>query len=408
MAKPAVLPSYATDSTLTGGPQVGLSTRLSPGAGTLAQGFYQDRRLPARALAWLVGMICDWLGVFADSAMRAWTHCSVGGSSPVGNQKFLQSFGPVSSIGTATARQRLIASIGIKTSNSDALLSFSADGLDFSNSAIDTGYANFNAVGSDNAGVIFGGLVSVATCKFYSVNTGSSGTFTPGNSGVVEAAHFAVSHYLIGANATVYYGTSLAGFTGVGIGSIGDSIRTFVHNGASPASGLPRVILGDVLVANSHYVVKYSTDDGVTWTTGHDFGVVALSLCYSAAQDLFLAFDTTNKQLWSSTDGQSWTLLRTVASLDTGGISGHHTMAACGPVIAHLVKHTSVANQQLNGIAYTLDMGLTWREEYFGNVNTGQPMRALISANGRFVALDDFNTYVSGFVETGDALYSGV
>ncbi|HEX3871323.1 MAG TPA: hypothetical protein VHV77_12850 [Pirellulales bacterium] len=364
--------------------------------------------MPSRFLSWLLGVIGDWLAIYAYAAMRAWSHCSVGGASPVGNQKFLNSFGSISSIGTATAKQRLIAAIGIKTSNSDALVSFSSDGLDFSNSGVDLGFANFNAVGADNGGALFGGLVAVATCKFYALNTGTSGTFTPGNSSVVEAAHYSVSHYLIGAGATVYSAITLGGtWTSTGIGSVGDSIRTFVHNGDAPPSGLPRVILGEVLVANSHYVVRYSSDDGVTWTLGKDFGVVALSLCYSEASDQFLALDTTNKQLWSSADGTTWTLLRTVASLDTGGISGHHTMAACGPAIAHLVKHTSVANQQLNGIAYTLDLGLTWREVYFGNVNTGQPMRALINANGRFVALDDFNTYVSGFLEANDGLYSG-
>jgi hypothetical protein len=72
MAKPTTLPTYATDATLTGGPQVGLSTRLSPGAGTLAQGFWQGRRLPARAFAWLVGLLCDWVAYFNGHQIKNW------------------------------------------------------------------------------------------------------------------------------------------------------------------------------------------------------------------------------------------------------------------------------------------------------------------------------------------------
>lgn len=73
MAKPAQIPTYATDPTLTGGPQVGLSTRLAPSGGTLAQGFYTDARLPARAFAWLIGLIGDWIGYLSKIQVLNWT-----------------------------------------------------------------------------------------------------------------------------------------------------------------------------------------------------------------------------------------------------------------------------------------------------------------------------------------------
>lgn len=72
MAKPTIVPTYATDATLSGGPQVGLSTRLSPGAATLAQGFWQGRRLPARAFAWLIGLVCDWIVYFSAHQIKNW------------------------------------------------------------------------------------------------------------------------------------------------------------------------------------------------------------------------------------------------------------------------------------------------------------------------------------------------
>lgn len=405
MAKPLELPSFATDATLTGGPQIGQVPRLRPSNTLLAQGFYQGRRLPSRMISWLLGTIGDWLELTAHARTSTWAHCAIA-ATPIGNQQFLNAVGQTGGIGTAANQQRLIAALGTKTSNSDATLSLSADGLDFTGSVGDLGYAHFSAVAGDKTGTIFGGLTAVATCKSYALATGTSSTFTPGNSAVVEAAHFSVSHYLIGAGAHVYSSTALgSGWSNVAIGSVGDTIGTFVDNGSAPPSGNLRVILRKIAVVNGHAFVYYSSDDGQTWTAGKDFGAVNLSLGYSKVLDLFIAIDVTNKQLWTSVDGNAWALISTFATLDTGGLSGHHALAACGVVIAHLLKHTGVANQQLNGIAYTLDLGVTWREVYFGNVNTGQPMRALISTNGRLYALDDFNVYTSGLLETPGNIY---
>lgn len=72
MNKPALLPTYATDATLSSGPQTGLSTRLDPGTALRQQGYYQDRRLPARALGWLLGTVGDWLGYFSKAQVKNW------------------------------------------------------------------------------------------------------------------------------------------------------------------------------------------------------------------------------------------------------------------------------------------------------------------------------------------------
>lgn len=71
-AKPRTIPAFATDATLSSGPEVGLAARLDPGTGLRAQGFYSDARIPARMLSWLFGTIGDWLGYFSNVQTLNW------------------------------------------------------------------------------------------------------------------------------------------------------------------------------------------------------------------------------------------------------------------------------------------------------------------------------------------------
>ncbi|HEX3853974.1 MAG TPA: hypothetical protein VHW01_23585, partial [Polyangiaceae bacterium] len=70
--KPPILPTFATDPVLTGGAQLGQVTRLQPGDALRAQGFYMDRRVPARIFSWLFGAIGDWLQYFAPAQIKNW------------------------------------------------------------------------------------------------------------------------------------------------------------------------------------------------------------------------------------------------------------------------------------------------------------------------------------------------
>lgn len=72
MAKPAFVPTFATDPTLTGGPETGAAARLDPGTGLRVQGYYSDRRIPARHLSWLFGVIGDWIGYFSNLQALNW------------------------------------------------------------------------------------------------------------------------------------------------------------------------------------------------------------------------------------------------------------------------------------------------------------------------------------------------
>jgi hypothetical protein len=399
--------TWATDALYPAGalPWSGLPTKVSVPLGQQASGVAPNEQLSAERFNYLMNGIQDSFAVVAHSALRQWSNVLISSTTDRPGKK-LASFQPLGTTGAPGDRQRLIATAGIKTSNSDALLGLSSDGRNFANFALDLGYASFASFAVDDSDNVFGGLTGVATCKKYNLSSGS-GTITPGNSTVAQAAHYSVSHYLIAAEAQLYTASSLAGpWTATSLGSGGDSIEQFANNGAAPPSGSPRVIMNKVAVFNGHNFVYYSTDDGLTFTVAKDFGAVALSLCYSSAYDLFFAMDVTTKQLWSSPDGAAWTLEKTIAGLEAG-VSGANAMAACGYALAHIIAHTSTPSQPLYGIAFSFDRGATWFETYIGDVTNTNPLNAIISANGRFYVSDDWHVYVSGILQSPSALFTG-
>jgi hypothetical protein len=64
--RPTASPSFATDATFTSGDESGQTPRLDPGAGFKAQGWYPNRRVPARWFNWLLGIWGDWLRYLAE------------------------------------------------------------------------------------------------------------------------------------------------------------------------------------------------------------------------------------------------------------------------------------------------------------------------------------------------------
>jgi len=70
MAQPPVLPQWATDPTYTSGPDNGQATRLEPTSGEKAQGYHRGKRVPARKLNWLLGVICDWIKHLDEARTR--------------------------------------------------------------------------------------------------------------------------------------------------------------------------------------------------------------------------------------------------------------------------------------------------------------------------------------------------
>jgi hypothetical protein len=302
--------------------------------------------------------------------------------------------------------------VGNKTSNSHALLGRSIDGQSFSGgAAYDLGFANFSSVATDPSGTLFGGLVGAATCK--SVNfdsTPTTATFTPGNALPVTASIFGATHYIVSAGGNVHSATSLGGswfIAGLGI-SGGNTVGDFATNG-DPANGVAPTVIVLLAAATStgNRIAMYSTDDGVTWTTGHNFGNVSVNISYSIYWGAFIAYVLNTQQLWTSPNGASWTLQRTVPTL-VDVTEAHAQIACVGSAIALVVNHTATANVYLRGVAYTFDLGLTWCESYFGDLIFGsEPILEITAANGRLYAIDEFCCYTSGALESPPDLYAG-
>jgi hypothetical protein len=155
----------------------------------------------------------------------------------------------------------------------------------------------------------------------------------------------------------------------------------------------------------------FSTDDGATWATSSTtFAGAAgtVGMCYWDYYGVFVAV-TSGGLVYTSGDGDTWTLQKTVASLSSLTL-GQNTVATCGPVLA------VIANRAVNsqgkypyGVAVTLDVGATWNDIYIGAPATSTDLISnLISANGRFYATDGKALYRSGLLVTPAAQYTGV
>lgn len=392
-------------------PWSGNPSVVAPADSVLAAGNIPDTPVDAPTVNYLEQIRADAATVQSHAALSRWSQAT--GASGNDTIQFLLSLYPPGSVGLQVRRQAALAIIGNKFATSHAYVGLSADGQNFRGGLqLDLGFADFSAIAADDFGVMFGGLTGVATCKSVQFDsTPTVATFTPGNSNQVEAAHYSAGHYLIAAAGAMYSSTALGGtWASNSIGSVGDTVQSIVNNSCVRAGTVATVlILAKTVASNGHRQVLRSTDDGVTWALGRDFGAVAINACWSPAWGLFVVINTTNSELWTSPDGAAWTKQKTAATLATVA-GGEAQIAACGFCIAAIVNHTAVSGRFLHGVAYTFDLGATWQEAYFGDLFTGSDLAIikLISANGRLYALDAKTVYSSGALESPPALYTGV
>lgn len=66
------LPTWATDATVTSGPDTGLSTREAPAAATRAQGYIGDQAISARVDNYRAGSVGDWISYLAPIQVKNW------------------------------------------------------------------------------------------------------------------------------------------------------------------------------------------------------------------------------------------------------------------------------------------------------------------------------------------------
>jgi hypothetical protein len=260
-------------------------------------------------------------------------------------------------------------------------------------------FGPFRAIACDDIGNLFGAIAS-SGFKFSSDLGVTWSNFTPGLSGNADVAYYTGAKYVVAGIGATATSTALGGGWVVSAGVWGGLTDTGLQLVGNRVSGSTATILV-ILASNSgtgHVRAVYSTDAGATWALGIDFGAVAANITFSEARGLFVAV-TSAGELWSSPDGATWTLQKTATGFAIGGTK--NTLAACGFAIVSVSNRTTgSAVRNSIGVAYTLDLGATWYETYFGDMtNSFGPLVFITSANGRLYAIDGARAYVSGLLE---------
>lgn len=99
--RPTVSPLFATAATFSAGTEVGLVPRLDPGAGFRAQGWYPNRRVPARWFNFLLGLAGDWIAYLTqktDHYQNVLNH----GANPLGTTDSTAAFAAADAAASST------------------------------------------------------------------------------------------------------------------------------------------------------------------------------------------------------------------------------------------------------------------------------------------------------------------
>lgn len=348
-------------------------------------------------------------------ALTSWS-ALVFGALAGGNSfgSFLTALPPEGTTGSFPLRQSGVAAVGIASGGTGhSLVGTSIDGSNFP-ALSDTGLGPFGCLGfnvSPPAHVLYAGLASGPSC-YYSNDDGVTwGAFT------VTAMTTAAKSIL-----TTPGGKTLVSCTGSGsaVGGIFRAAAGVTGSWTNPQGSNAGDVYDQLVTSGSviacrkaqassgHNFVLYSTDDGVTWVSGHDFGITSVSLTWSSARGVFVVMTATG-EVWTSPTCVTWTKAFTSTDVAGGIVPGPNQLATCGFAIAHIVNRpVNSAAHQLAGVAYSLDLGANWNEAYFGDYTGINPMKSLLGVNGRLYASDHSFLYRSGVVDIPGVLYTGV
>jgi hypothetical protein len=269
------------------------------------------------------------------------------------------------------------------------------------------GSALTSAPASDSFGVFFAGLSAGSAIKSPDGGSTSSAVTVTGASTQLSWVGCTASHYLAFERSTskLYVSTALGGtWTSTTLGTIADIVNDLITDGAGT---WVLIVTG---VGGATYALQ-SVDDGASWASVSIAGSAnGAGGAWSADWQRFVVIDGLGK-LWSSPDGATWTLVKTMAALASGTLVtgfGQNTVAACGPAIACVANRgANSLGKYAQGIAYTLDRGANWNEVYIG-ATTNKPITNLIAANGRLFAIDGSNLYQGGVLIAPPSLFTGV
>jgi hypothetical protein len=262
-------------------------------------------------------------------------------------------------------------------------------------------------VGSDNLVVKHADLGKTKTSEALPTDAPSA----------VHYARYCTTYLAAGQSGDIYAGTSLAlmaaapfevadgGLTIATAGVPGgefadDGTANIVYAGSGTAGGVTR------------FRIYHSADDGATWTTALTCGagITMINVAWHAAEEVFVALDS-GGAFYTSPTGLVWTLVNASTGITAaaGASERHGTLAVAGDCVAKAYNPTLYTTYSAPGVAYSFDLGDSWRTQAFGYgfdftteydvTENPEPILSLTSANNRFFASDNFRVYRSGVLE---------
>lgn len=243
----------------------------------------------------------------------------------------------------------------------------------------------------------------VALAKFSGLATKTIESLSPNIPTAFYYAAFCAKYIVITTNGNIFHGaatTSLASATDPSItaftaSTLGFPNGEFADDASANIVCVIRCTIGGVDVRR----ILHSADNGATWTVAFTFGAgISCNVVWSAKAQKFWALDSAGNIL-TSTTGLTWVSGGTTTiTASNGAVARPNSLACVGRCIAKLYTPTFYSFYSAAGIAYSFDLGATWRFHTIGDV-TSFNLQTLIAANNRFYATDSRRVYRSGLLD---------
>ena len=152
---------------------------------------------------------------------------------------------------------------------------------------------------------------------------------------------------------------------------------------------------------NVRFRLFQSTDGGLHWTLDLPLGagITSADVCWNADAGCFVCLDSAGN-IYTSATGSGFGLLRTTPITQAfGAETRYNTLASVGSCLAKAFQ-VNYYGDNIAGVAYSFDMGVTWRLKNVVPTNSVVASRllSLVAANGRLYGTDGLSVYRSGVV----------
>lgn len=398
MSKYLQLAKWATDLLFPFGsnPWNSTQTKIQPADAIQAAGAVPDQQFPAQEFNWLINDLQSSIDVLAHSALQTWRFSSPPINGANGNTQLVAMSVP------GLAQRILFAFEADTTHSGNTWTTRSNDGSSWlAKVGMSPTFANLTDAAPGAAGVIM--LVNGSSASVqYTTDGGVTWANLSFGAAARLAVHYGLGQYWACGTLQVWTASTIAGLGGgaqpalpIPGSGLFSGVPEFADNDANT------VCLVGVPSGGVTYPSVYATTDlGVTWTKVFDLtGATAANLKYDTSRGLFVTWDDTGA-VSTSPNGTVWTRgTALTGSPSRGVVIGPRTFAIAGNVIAKLWLE-SVGGQNMQGIAYSFDLGVSWFVWAFGTNST--PLTQLRAANNRLYAIDGFNLWTSGVLGSND------